>query len=63
MAGVEMALHGGDGISDEAKGHVLIRAGLVLNKHVHVTVSASSGFQAVEHVAEILAQVIFDKGA
>ncbi|VFS17879.1 Uncharacterised protein [Serratia liquefaciens] len=63
VAGVEVTLHGGDGIANEAKRHVLIRAGLVLDKHVHVTVSAVVGFQAVEHVAEILAQVIFDKGA
>jgi len=42
---------------------MLIRAGLVLDKHVYVTVSAGGGFQAVEHVAEILAQIIFDKGA
>lgn len=42
---------------------MLIRAGLVFDKDVHVTVSAGGGFQAVEHVAEMLAKVIFDKGA
>ncbi|EJK88500.1 hypothetical protein UUU_26010 (plasmid) [Klebsiella pneumoniae subsp. pneumoniae DSM 30104 = JCM 1662 = NBRC 14940] len=63
VASVEMTLHSGNGIANEAKRHVLIRAGLVLDKYHHVTVSAGGGFQAVEHVAEILAQVIFDKGA
>ena len=42
---------------------MFIRRGLVFDKHVHVTVSAGGGFQAVKHVAEIRTQVILDKAA
>ena len=63
IAGVKVTLHGGNGVADKAKRHMFIRARLVLNKHVNITISAGGRFQAVEHVTEILAQVVFDKGS
>jgi hypothetical protein len=58
-----MALHGRYSVPDEPESHVPIRGGLVFDEHVDITVIPSSGFQAVEHVAEVLAEVIFHKGA
>ncbi len=39
MASVEATLHRDNGLSNEAKRHVLIRTRLVLDKYVHVAVN------------------------
>jgi hypothetical protein len=42
---------------------VFIRAGLVFGEYVNITIIPGGGFQTVEHVVEILAEVILDKAA
>ena len=62
MARFQMALHGGHRVTYQAKRHVPVRRRLVLNEHVNVAVT-TGGFQAVEDVAEILAEVILNERA
>jgi hypothetical protein len=62
MARFQMALHGGYRVTYQAKRHVPVRRRLVLNEHVNVAVT-TGGFQAVEDVAEILAEVILNERA
>jgi hypothetical protein len=62
MARFQMALHGGHRVTYQAKRHMFVRRRLVLNEHVNVAVT-TGGFQAVEDVAEILAEVILNERA
>jgi len=52
MPGVEVALHGGHGVTHQAERHVAVGRRLVLDEHVNIAV-AGGGFQAVKHVAVV----------
>ncbi|EOS95574.1 hypothetical protein ETR_07586 [Erwinia tracheiphila PSU-1] len=62
MACLKVALHSRHRIANQTKSHVFIRRRLVLDEHVDITITCG-GFQAVEDVAEILAEIIFDERA
>ncbi len=39
VAGLEMALHGGDGVAHQAKGHMPVGRALVFDKRINITVA------------------------
>ncbi len=63
MSGIQVTLHGGYCITQQPERHMLIWRRLMLDKHMHIAVVAAFGFQAVKYIAEVLAQIIFNKRA
>lgn len=63
VSGIEMALHGGDGIAHQPECHVSVGGRLMLDEDMDITLRAVGGFETIEDIAEIGAQLIFDKAA
>lgn len=63
MSCVQVALHGGNRVTKKPERHEFVRIGLMLNDDVDIPIFTSSGFKAVEHVAEIGAKAILDKAS
>ena len=62
MPGVQMLLHGREGIAHQAKGHQFIRRALMFNQHVDIA-RPVAGLQRVENIGIAGAQVFFNKAA
>lgn len=62
MPCIQVALHGSHRIAYQAESHMLIRGGLVFYEYVNIPVTGG-GFQAVEDVTEILAEIILNERA
>jgi len=60
MVYLKMALHGGLHIANQEKCHVFVRRRLVFDEHINIT-TPGRGFKTVEHVAELLTEIIFDE--
>ena len=60
VAGIEMALHGGDGVAHQTKGHMPVGRALVFDKRINITV-ARRGFQGIQNVGVKGTQIVFDK--
>lgn len=62
MASLKMALHCSHRVTDKPKGHMFIRRRLVLNENMDISITGGC-FQTVEHVTEILPEIIFNERA
>ena len=62
VAGIQVALHGGQRIAHQAKSHQLIRRALMFNQRVDIS-RAVLRLQGVENVGVAGSQVFFDKAA
>lgn len=60
VAGIKVALHGGDGVAHQTKGHMPIGRALVFDKRINIAVSRR-GFQGIQNVGVKGTQIVFDK--
>ena len=62
MTGIQVFLHGGNGVPHESERHMPVGTALVLNERINVSLTLG-GLQGVQHVGKIGSQVFLNKGA
>lgn len=60
VAGIEMALHGGNGVAHQTKGHMPVGRALVFDQRINIAISRR-GFQGIQNVGIKRTQIVFDK--